>query len=107
MERQHPLVLSPGVRPSPLSLSVYKSLSSFFLRYGDAAPFGTTIIAYRRTNYPLSQTMGGHNMQVFLATPMRITFECPVSVVLHGDALEWISTPRRLPSAQARHSEKI
>jgi len=43
-----------------------------------------------------------------VATPMRVTFERPglVSVVLHGDTLEWISTPRSRPSAQARHSEK-
>jgi len=31
--------------------------------------------------------MGGRSTQVFLATQMRITFECPVSVVLHGGTL--------------------
>jgi len=31
--------------------------------------------------------MGGHNTQVFLATQMRITFKCPVSVVPHGGTL--------------------
>ena len=45
--------------------------------------------------------MGGHNIQVFLAIAMHITFECPAFVVLRGDTLEWISAPRRLPSVQA------
>ena len=46
--------------------------------------------------------MGGHNTQVFSVTPVRITFEYPVSVVLRGDTLEWISAPQGRPSAHAR-----
>jgi hypothetical protein len=91
MERlQHPLVLSPCVPPSHLSLTVYnKPFQFFFLRYGDAPPFGTTIIPIGEQIDPVLYD-GGHNMQVFSATPVRITFECPVFVVLR-DTKRWSS----------------
>jgi len=111
MERL-PASASPGSIPvrsskSLVSQRLQKAFPVFFLRYGDAALFGTTIIPIGEQTRPKCHTMGGHNMQVFLATQMRITFECPVSAVLHGDTLECISAPRRLPSTQTRRSEKI
>jgi len=67
--RQQTLVgLSPCVSSSYLSLSVYNSFSRvFFLPYGDAPPFGTTIIIPIGEQAVLCHTMGGHNTQVFLA----------------------------------------
>jgi len=53
--RQHTLALTPCVPSSYLSLSVNKSLSRvFFLRYGAAPPFGTTIIPIGEQPVPVS-----------------------------------------------------
>ena len=103
--RQHPLVISPCVPPSHLSLSVYKKTFHIFFAIWRYASVWYNNNSYRRTNRPC-HTMGGHKTQVFLTTPIPIRLECPVSVVLHGNTLEWIAVPRSRPSAQARRSEK-